>query len=374
MEAPATPALRPGDVIVGTDAQFVIPASVDEVIDIPDTAFEAPQASQPAPVVTARKPGDGGISGAWSWLMWLGGAGLALILGLLMFGRHFRNRFGSVAVGAPVMPSRRREDSPAVQPVVSDVDFDFDEGTLNSRSITLDVDLDAGTGFPDGSEMDVAQDFGFSATATDASDNVLDLELTADASREEEPPPTEVIPPSARPEETILDSEVLPSDEEVTQDYDVSMMIDATKHILEDNDASAKDLQAVHVDADDDAGADEHTVDKKIDYTVLEQDYQDEFTATQALNQDIEKAARELAERMEDIEITGVTAEMPTSQNPENTAELTASLPTSDDAENEDFDDTGINPAVTTTLPTAGGEITIEMESGRIDTKKSKAS
>ena len=96
-------------------------------------------------------------------------------------------------------------------------------------------------------------------------------------------------------------------------------------------------------------------------------------TATQTLNTEIEKAARELAKRMDD-DVESNTVEMPESHDPEITAELTANLPTSDDAQNEDFEDTGINPAVTAKLQTPDGEITIEMESGRIDTKKSKAS
>ena len=303
--------------------------------------------------------------------MWLGGTGLALILGLLMFGRQFRKRFGSIAVSAPAAPARRREDVLQAQPVVSDIDYDFDDETIGSQSITLDADLDAGTGFQAGSEMDVAQDFGF--TAAGDSNNQMDLEITEEASREEELLPTDVIPPSEQHKETILESEVLPSDDDGAEDYDMSMMIDATKHILEDNNATAKDLKAVALHADDDEDVDEYTLSKEVDYQILEQDYEDEMTATQALNMEIEKAARELAERMDD-DFNAETAEMPASKDPEITAELTANLPTSVDAQNEDFEDTGVNPAVTAKLQTADGEITIEMESGRIDTKKSKAS
>ena len=366
------PELRPGDVVVGTDAPFVVPVGADEIVDIPDTAIEAPPVSQPAPVIAVTEATETGISNSWSWLMWLGGTGLALILALLMFGRQFRKRFGSVAVSAPAALARRREDAPAAQPAVSNVDFDFDDETIGSQAITLDADLDAGTGLQAGSELDVAQDFGF--TATGGADNQMDLEITEEASREEELLPTDVIPPSEQRKETILESEVLPSDDDVSEDYDMSMMIDATKHILEDNNATAKDLKAVALHADDDdEGADVYTLNKEVDYQNLEQDYEDEMTATQALNTEIEKAARELAERMDD-DFQGDTAEMPESQDPEITAELTANLPTSANAQNEDFEDTGVNPAVTAKLQTADGEITIEMESGRIDTKKFKAS
>jgi len=95
VEETARPEMRPGDIIVGTDSPFVVPVGADEIIDIPDTAIPAPQVSRPVPAITAADSGDSGISGAWSWLLWLGGAGLALILGLLMFGRQIRERFGS---------------------------------------------------------------------------------------------------------------------------------------------------------------------------------------------------------------------------------------------------------------------------------------
>ena len=375
VEEAAAPVMRPGDVVVGTDDPFIVPVGADEVVvDIPDTAVEAPQVSQPVPVVTSRDGDAGGISGAWSWLMWLGGTGLALILGLLMFGRRLRDRFGSVAVGAPAAPSRRREDTPAAQPAVSTVDFDFDDETLNSQSITLDADLDAGTGLQDAADMDVAQDFGFSATG--ASENDVDLEITEHAAREDERLPTDIIPPSQQVKETILESEVLPTDEDSTADYDMSMMVDATKHNFEDNTATEKDLQAVRVNTDDDTDGDasEYTLSKVVDYQILEQDYEEELTATQALNQEIEKAARELAERMDDVDVGGDTAEMPASQDPEITAELTANLPASGNAENEDFDDAGVNPELTAEMPAAENDITIEIESGRIDTKKSKVS
>ncbi|HZD53984.1 MAG TPA: hypothetical protein VE175_13125, partial [Woeseiaceae bacterium] len=44
--------------------------------------------SEGGPALAARGSG----SGAWSWLLWLGGSGVALILGLLLFGRRLRRR------------------------------------------------------------------------------------------------------------------------------------------------------------------------------------------------------------------------------------------------------------------------------------------
>ena len=375
-----TPELRPGDFIVGTDSPFVVPVGADEIIDIPDVASEGPRVLQPVPAITGRATGDAGNSSGWSWLMWLGGAGLALILGLLMFGRQIRQRFGSVAVGAPSIPSRRSDDGAAPQQaVIADTDYELHDDTLNSQSITLDADLGSGSGLQDAAEMDVAQDFGFSAPPVTITQ--VDLEISEQASREEEPQLTDIIPPERHADSTVLESEIMPTDETGSQEYDLSMMVDATKQILEDNDESAKDLMAVALDTDDET---------KANYQILEQDYEDELTATQALNKEIEEAARALVERMDEVDVSidtaempmsedpEITTEMPTSENPEITAELTAKLPASGDAQNEDFDDSSVIipelTAETAEMPLPDSDATIEVESGSIDTKKSKAS
>ncbi len=391
-----TPELRPGDFIVGTDSPFVVPVGADEIIDIRDIAIDGPQVSQPVPAIISGDAGDGSSSSGWSWLMWLGGAGLALILGLLLFGRQIRQRFGSVAVGAPSVPSRRSDDRAAPQPaVIADTDdYELDDDTLNSQSITLDADLGSGSGLQDASDMDVAQDFGFSAPSVTITQ--VDLEISEQASRQEEPQPTDIIPPSEQQKETILENEIMPTDETGSQEYDLSMMVDATKQILEDDNETAKDLMAVALDTDDET---------KANYKILEQDYEDELTATQALNKEIEEAARALVERMDEVDVSidtaemplsadsestaemplsadsESTAEMPLSEDPEITAELTAKLPASGDAQNEDFDDSSViipelavETAETSEIPLPETDVTVEVESGSIDTKKSKAS
>lgn len=371
--------MRPGDIIVGTDSPFIIPIGANEVVDIPDIAIEAPLIARPAPAIVSRETGDGGISGAWSWLIWLGGTGLALMLGLFMFGRQLRERFGSVAVGTPAVPSRRDGDEPAPRPVISDIDYNFDDDTLNSRTISLDADLDAGTGLQDGGELDVAQDYGFSASGSN--DYQLDLEITEQAAREEDLLPTDIIPPSEKKRETILENEILPTDDDVAEDdvdedYDMSMIVDATSVALDDITSTTKDLQAVLVATDDDSDSDDtvQTLNKEGDYQILEQDYEDEFTATQVLDKEIEEAARALAERMDDGDAGNDTTEMPVSLDAENTAELTANLPASGSAENEDFDDAGVIPDLTVEMPSAESDTVIEIDAGRSAAKKSKAS
>ena len=349
---PNTADLQPGDIVIGAGEQ---------VVSIPDTELENP-AAPPITVVSRPEVPAGSTSGAWSWLMWLGGTGVALILGLLMFRRQFPSRFGAPA--AVPVPARRHDDQPqpedeqtVEEPVVhQEVDLEFDEGNLNTQSMTLDADLDAGTGLQDNVEIDVAQDFGF--TTSTAEDAEIDLELPEEP--EVADTPTDVIAPNVNIEETILDSEVLPSEEEDPTGYDLSMIVDATKNVVDEHDGTAMDLKAIQVESAESAAADEYTLSNEIDYKILEQDYEDELTATQALNKEIEQAAAELAERMEDAQKTDPTAEMPAPPDPELTAELTANLEAAGDAVNEDFSEAPLDEA----------EITIEMEARGIGGNK----
>ena len=384
VEEAAATEMQPGDIIIGTDSPFVVPVGDNEIIDIPDTAFDAPQVSRPVPAITSSDTGDSGIGGAWSWLLWLGGAGLALIIGLLMFGRQIRERFGSVAVGAPSFPSRRREDMPARQPAVeadtdveADNDYELNDDTLNSQSITLDADLHSGSGLQEASEIELTPDLGLSATGATIAQ--VAVEISEQASGKEELQATDILPLTVPKIETILESEIMPGDDDATVDdatvdYDLSMMVDATKIIVEDDAATAKDLMAVAVHTgdgkDDDTG--EYTVNKEVDYEILERDYEDELTATQILDNEIEEAARALVDEMDDVDVGDETVQMPGSEEPEMTAELASKLPASGNAQNDDFSDSVEIPVLTDATSPAETGITIEMESGSIDTKKSK--
>ncbi len=360
--------LRPGDVVVGSDSPFVTPigaaADATATIDIPDTEIAEPgvqpivqPAIPPVPVVNTGQSSDtaGKTNGSWSWLIWLGGTGLALILGLLLFGQRFRQRFGSVAVGvaSEPLPNRRRTDA-GVQTTetVEDVDLPVPDSSAHSVSMTLDADFDDGSGLQDTSDMDVAQDFGFSASST--FDEELDMVLPEGADAEDTSGQTDIIGPTERPgDPLVLDSEVMPSEDDDT-DYDLSMIVDVTKQDVVGSDVTEKDLQAVQVDRKRKSGQDDYTVNQDVDYKILEQDYKDEFTATQALNLEIEKAAAELADRM-DIDATG---------------EMTAKLPENTRAQNDDINELD----VTAEMPTGDNDVTIDMEveSGIIDTKKKK--
>ena len=398
-EAPDSPAevlsgssalneMRPGDVFVTDDSTPVSQAASDAAVDGTRAAAADRTVSSVPVVAVARTTGD---TGAWSWLMWLAGSGVALIIGLFLFGRRFRDGFASSPVGASADPAQdpHVEDTPQRNNLASDVDFQFNEPSLSDQSISLDADLGEGTGLQDGTDIDVAQDFGFSATSD--LNNAVDLELPEGFDDEAGKPTTDIIPPHLVEESSILESEVPPA--EVSAEYDLSMIVDATKQALGEMDTTAKDLMAVQVSAEDeDKQSGSYSLSQDVDYKILEQDYEDEFTQTQALNDEIAKAALELARKMDDdskLEDTSeqptgsydeLTAEMPAAQNSDLTAELTANLPNVGDAENEEFisdlDDTGVNEELTADLPAPHDEATIEMEveGGRVDTKRSKVS
>ncbi|HEX5766445.1 MAG TPA: hypothetical protein VFY27_12840, partial [Woeseiaceae bacterium] len=239
----------------------------------------AESAASSAPVKSPAAPGE-----SWSGLTWLGGSGVALILGLLLFGRKLKSRL------APDAFDRRRTDGRSLDETdIAPIDGLPSQGTAPvARMVSLDADLDDGSGFQYGGDIDVAQDFGFSETSGKFP-NRRDMDATAAHGG------TDVIATRRVEEATILVSETPPQHED-SGEYDVSMIVDATKQMVEDQDGTAKDLGAIEVDAEeDDTLAEEYTLSKNVDYTILEQDYEDELTATQALNAEIARAARALS-------------------------------------------------------------------------------
>ena len=221
-------------------------------------------------------------------------------------------------------------------------------------------------------DVDVAQDFGFAAT-TD-----LDIELPFEPLAPASSGDTDIIPPVTSNVESILESEVLPEDD----DYDMSVIMDATK-MPQPEDVTEHDLKAVELDSLDE-DKDGFTINQETGYSLLEKDYEEELSATQALNLEIERAAAELAKDINetpDEEMTAVlpdpgvdvaddaTAEMPARDN-EATVEFEASYDPNDtnavtvNMSNEDK---------TAEMPVANDDETVEMdvESGKVDSGKS---
>ena len=337
--------LKPGDVILDSDKPildndnpFVEPVeSADEgSVVIPDTALEGPAtvSSTPNVPVATIQPAAPAEPTTTNWLLWLGGGGIAIILGMLLFGRRFRSQFGSAPIGAAAVPQRRRSDTQEVE-AISDMQLDIPDDSPTEENLALDADLVIGTGLQEGTSVDVAQDFGF------ASPTSLDMELPEEMSSGGTVPDTDIIPPFSSNVESILESEVLPDDD----DYDMSLIVDTTQ-MPHPGDVTEKDLEAIQVKQDDETLiSGDYTVDQDVDYEILEQDYEDEMTATQALNSEIQKAAEDLAARMDD-DTDAVTTEMPLATVHE--LDVTAQLPAKDRQEEEigDDDDTGVNPTV----------------------------
>ena len=359
--------LEPGDVIVDSSSVDIdAAASSAEAVIIPDTALEGPESTSSSPNVPIARiqPATAPEPTTTNWLLWLGGGGLAIILIMLLFGRKLRDQLGSAPI-APAVPQRRKTDTQTVE-IIADEEMHIADDSPTEENLALDADLIVGTGLQEGTEVDVAQDFGFAAT-TD-----LDLELPEEMSSGTDLPETDIIAPIKVEEDSILESEVLPEDD----DYDMSVIVDATQMPLPD-DVTAKDLEAVQLDSGDETLiTDDYTVSQEVDYKILEQDYEDEMTATQRLNSEIAKAAEDLAMRMDEDLDGGDTEEMPLATVHE--LDITAQLPPNDDAEISDLDDTGINPTInqeaedkTVEMVADEADKTAEMEveGGKVDTK-----
>lgn len=386
-DATAMIEVQPGDISVAGDTSFVSPIesprpSVTVAAEPPIPAEPVVAAAPPAVAVVTtptRVSAPARTNADWSWMMWLAGSGIALILGLLLFGRKLRDRFGSTPTDAAEEAPIQDDEETARNEILNEFDFPIDDLQPGEQEYTLDADLGAGTGLEQGGEVDNVQDFGFSSTHVAVTE--LDMELPEEIAAEPETHPTDIIPPQRVEAASILDEEVMAEDDE----YDLSMIVDATKQNLGDDVSTEKDLQAIPFDsiADDELDV-ECTLNDQFGLQTLEKDYEDELTATQVANQEIEKAAAELVLRMAEVS-DDATSELPTADSndlitadasAEVTSEVTVQMPGAAKAENEEFTDsadTGFHNELTAQLPTAEDDATAEMvvESGHVNTKKS---
>ena len=330
--------LKPGDVIIDTS----LPG--------PETASGSPNPPV-ANIVVPREPEP--VFG--NWLLWLIGAGVALVAGVFAFRRRDAESASRVSIQA-AHPMRGQADGDTEQLESSDpLDYEIADDSPTEENLALDADLALGTGLDDtgdAEDIDVAQDFAFAMTTA------LDLELPEEmSSGGSEKPETDIIPPLRSEISSILESEVLPEDD----DYDMSVIMDATK-MPQPEDVTERDLKAVPLDGDDTRNADEYTLNQEADYKILEQDYEEELTATQALNKEIEKAAAEIAERMEHAEQSaGDTAAKPLASVTE--LDVTANMR----RDANDADATDINEALDLTDEISAEDKTVEMPSAEND-------
>ena len=304
-------ALQPGDIVaVGSVSEnpFVEPATT---IAIPDTALEGPVTSSESPNVPTAIIRTGERSESTSTFAWLIGGGLAILALLVLFGRRIRDRFSGASVGAIAATSAGFEQDLS--------DYDIEDDSPTEENLALDADLILGTGLEEGTDMDIAQDFGF---ATSSGEVDIELPFEPERSAVED---TDIIPPTTGSMDSILESEILPEDD----DYDMSVIMDATK-MPQPDEVTERDLQAIEVTSNELAPlTDDYTINKDVEYDILEQDHQDELTATQALNKEIARAAGQLAEDLDEESQQDATSEMPRATVTE--LDVTAQLPVQDE-------------------------------------------
>lgn len=337
--APSVTDLKPGDVILDDNNPFV---------GLPDTLIESPvttSSSPNVPTAIIRQPEVAAGSSSNGILWWLGGA-LALVAGVFGVAR-LRSRFGSTPIAAPPAAPQRRHGDGNTQRLeaIGNVALDIADTAAAAQGLSLDADLEIGSGLSAGTQVDSAHDFAFATTMS------LDLELPEEmSSGGDAGSSTDIIPPLNIDPESILESEVLP---EIEDDYDMSVIVDATK-MPDPSDITERDLEAIEIDEaadDDDLITSDYTVSQEADYSILEQDYEDEFTATQKLNAEIMKAAEDLALRM-DEEDTGAISMASVHE-----LDVTAQLQGRNDDSIGDDDDTGVNP----TISMEADDMTVEM-------------
>lgn len=367
--------LRPA---TASDNPFVDGAVTStETVIISDTEIEGPITVSTSPNVTTATANSASepTGSSSSWLLWLAGSGLALIVALLVFGRLFRGRPGDAEIAA-VVPQRRATDQhPGVAQdetgieVVTHTGYTIDDDSPTAENLALDADLVMGTGLEAGAEIEVAEDFGF------ASPTEVDVELPFEPEAGIAESDTSLF--ALDDDETsVMENHDVAEDD----DYDFSVVLDATKMPRPD-DITQQDLQAVEVQPVDDIGkTGSYTIESEVDLEILEQDYEDELTATQALNAEIVRAAEELAkdsagQALDDYEITTeMTAATPMASVTE--LDATAEMPSSDVEGNEtgmqddatlempatDSDETGIHDAATLEMPAADNDETAALD------------
>ncbi|MGB5511354.1 MAG: hypothetical protein WBM87_06565, partial [Woeseiaceae bacterium] len=233
-----------------------------------------------------------------SWMLWLAGSGVAIILALLLFGRSLRGRFGSASVALDSeLPIREAPPRPALW-FRDDVDYNLDDDTPTAENPALDADLVMGTGLNRTSEVDMAKDVGF------PSPTEVDIELPFSAELAAVLDDDDLRSATLSADSTILESEILPESDDYPgpEDFDMSVILDATK-MPRAEDATQSNLEAIEMNAPTETMAgieadDEVTAESTIDLTILEQDYENEKTAIQARNMDVTQAALILAGEM----------------------------------------------------------------------------
>jgi hypothetical protein len=375
----STADLMPGDTIAEVPAP-----QAEQTVVIPDTELEGPQTTSSSPNVPTAIVSTGSRSESTSALMWLVGGGLALILALLLFGRRIRDRLSGES-DAEAFRARYDDepvegtddvDSEAAALYESAMHFDIDDDSPTDENVALEADLEVGAGLEEG-EMAVAHDFGFAQTTE------LDIEVPLESVAEAVDTSASMIEPiSGLDLDSILDSEVLPGTGDDQKDQSViTETLETVKMKTPDEDETAPNLEAIDPLNPPDLGS--ITLEQEQGLSMLERDYEDELTATQALNREIERAAAQLkgdldtgdaGEETAELSLASVTEIDPTVEMRRKGADDTVKIETAQESSDDTAAVTVNIPSDddTSRMPVANDDDTVAMdiESGKVDTRK----
>ncbi|MBT8086268.1 MAG: LysM peptidoglycan-binding domain-containing protein [Woeseia sp.] len=290
--------------------------AVEPTVGIPDTRIEQVQ-PRPIPVAAESE------SSASSWLVWLGGAGIAIFLALLFFGRRLRELLARDEDVADLAATQ-------VSAVAVREPMDLSQTISKASAMQVEEILAETASFDTGEDVDVALDYSFSSSSKldKDVDFVVDDENNSDTELA-----TRLMPTAKK---------TSPSAEE--DDYDMSMVLDVTRQNFRVPEQTASDLDATEIASGKSATASNISPESStsFDYKILEQDYEDELTATQtltatqALSGAVDDAARELQKRaVSDApadsqiapELDADSSQMSMATDLDSTAEITADLP-----------------------------------------------
>jgi len=336
--------LLPGEIILETE----LPG--------PTTSSTSPNVTT-AVIATDRASENRAIdnSGPPSWLNWLAGFVIAIAFGLIMYRRRLDASQANAEPKARFAndgPLQRFDDADDIAPPKIDCDISDDSPT--EENLALDADLVMSNGLSDSSNPDISHDFRI-APSTE-----LEVEMPSIPTADVSGAPVE---PTPTAEVAILDSEagLFANDD----DYDMSVIVDATK-LQQPDDVPEHDFEVAEVTAEDETTMTHIlTTEKPAEYHVLEQDYEDEMTATQALNLEIAHAAAELAAKMKSEGVNKTddkTSSLPLASVTE--LEITTQMPARNDKIANPDDNVESESA---TAKTNADEDTVEMpaESGK---------
>lgn len=298
------------------DNPFVATAYPDIVLDITPTATpaepsfaaaEIPEASADTgsvateqaepPAIIASEPAAASGRG---WLTWTGlAAMLAMVAGFLgLRRRRLAPEDDTQSEEATLVPPEpahwiEDEDSIQVEIISQPSDDTADDSAKRDDEVPTEENLALSTATTNVERDPKTVEPSFHIDITPGTEPALDLEIPEPADREpEDSADTETVPPPRGRVASLRESEITAKEDE--------------------EEASADDLQAIVVSDNEQPRVDEdgYTLNKEVDYQILEQDYEDELTATQALelNAELERAAAKLdpefRDKMAELDIT----------------------------------------------------------------------